>query len=327
MNTPDISVVISTHNDADYLEETISSVCAQDASWELIVVNDGCPDPRTVGMLDRLDAANPNIRIIHKNNEGLTRALIDGCLVARGKYIARMDVGDGMADGRLSAQCAVLDQHDDVVLVTGHTEMCDPEWEVLSTTESRPPQGAELFDQYWIADVNPETRGSNLLVGPTSHPSVMFRRDAYLKAGGYRSEFRSGQDWDLWYSLALQGKFAGLNKTMCRCRLFPDSVSSGRLRRQQQVGVCSLEAYWLRREGQDDSQVLERVMHIHDAGFHLSPRIKRARGNYFIGMMCRDAGLQAKSQTYLQRAWRLCPWNVKYAWRALNRLGARHETS
>ena len=46
-----------------------------------------------------------------------------------------------------------------------------------------------------------------MLDGPPHHGSVMFRRDAYERSGGYRAQFRYGQDWDLWYRLAALGKF------------------------------------------------------------------------------------------------------------------------
>jgi hypothetical protein len=42
-----------------------------------------------------------------------------------------------------------------------------------------------------------------VLEGPTHHGSVMFRRGAYVKAGGYRAAFYNAQDWP--YPMATGG--------------------------------------------------------------------------------------------------------------------------
>ena len=42
--------------------------------------------------------------------------------------------------------------------------------------------------------------------GPSSHTSVMFRREAYEKVGGYRAEFDVAQDLDLWMRLVRSGR-------------------------------------------------------------------------------------------------------------------------
>ena len=65
-----------------------------------------------------------------------------------------------------------------------------------------------------------------VIEGPTHHGSVMFRREAYVKAGGYRAAFYYAQDWDLWYRLAALGKFAMVGQCVVRARITPGSISS-----------------------------------------------------------------------------------------------------
>ena len=62
--------------------------------------------------------------------------------------------------------------------------------------------------------------------GPTHHGSVMFRREAYVKAGGYRPAFYYAQDWDLWYRLAALGTFAMVEQSLYWGRITPSSISS-----------------------------------------------------------------------------------------------------
>ena len=83
---PDISVVMSVYNGADRLRETMESVLSQEGvSLEFIVIDDGSTDGSDVTLADyaRHDA---RIRILHQQNQGLTRALITGCEAAKGRY-------------------------------------------------------------------------------------------------------------------------------------------------------------------------------------------------------------------------------------------------
>src|SRR6476646_3858644 len=104
---PDISIVMSIYNGADRLHETMESVLSQEGvSLEFIIIDDGSTDGSGVilGNYARHDA---RVRMLYQENHGLTRALIRGCEVAKGKYIARQDAGDISLANRLRLQKAV----------------------------------------------------------------------------------------------------------------------------------------------------------------------------------------------------------------------------
>ena len=127
---PDISIVMSVYNGADRLRETMESVLSQEGvSLEFIIVDDGSTDGSdvTLGNYARHDA---RVRILHQENQGLTRALIRGCEAAKGKYIARQDAGDISLPFRLHLQKAVLDQHEDCAFVSCWTSDDWPEGRV-----------------------------------------------------------------------------------------------------------------------------------------------------------------------------------------------------
>ena len=101
---PTISVVMSVYNGADTLRDTVESVLSQEGvDFEFIIVNDGSSDA-SASILDDLAAADARIRLLHQANQGLTKALINGCALARGQYIARQDVGDYSLENRLLRQ-------------------------------------------------------------------------------------------------------------------------------------------------------------------------------------------------------------------------------
>lgn len=307
-----ISVIMGVYNGAVLLPETIDSVLVQtERDFEFIIVDDGSTDVQVETILADYVGRDSRIQVISKSNEGLTRALIDGCAAAKGKYIARIDVGDTMLPNRLEKQRAVLDKHPDVVLVTCWTECCGPEWEHLYTTKSMTSGAEEGIT--WVANVIPERDGEDLIDGPTSHPSAMFRTSAYHATGGYRSQFYYGQDWDLWYRLAERGKFAGVQDLLYRCRIFPDGISMQNPERQRQIHACSRGAFCARRRGESEEPFLQCAVQLRPMISAIGKRSasgNRSAGCYFIGEALRG-NMDMRCQHYLRMAVVSRPWMVK----------------
>src|SRR5205823_3112993 len=119
---------------------------------------------------------------------------------------------------RLAKQAAVLDAASDLAFVACWTEFVGPHLEHLYDSKG----SGRAVEPMQVLDPAAE---HGMLDGPSSHPSVMFRRDAYERAGGYRAEFYYGQDWDLWYRLAALGKFQMIPEALYRARVSPESIS------------------------------------------------------------------------------------------------------
>ena len=91
---PDISVVMSIYNGERYLSQTIESILSQEnVDMEFIIIDDGSTDSSSE-LLNDWAKKDKRIRLFAQSNQGLTKALIKGCAVAEGKYIARQDCGD-----------------------------------------------------------------------------------------------------------------------------------------------------------------------------------------------------------------------------------------
>ena len=74
---PDISVVMSVYNNADALPAALESILSQEGvELEFIVVNDGSTDSSAT-VLDEAAQKDARLKVVHKKNEGLTRALMD----------------------------------------------------------------------------------------------------------------------------------------------------------------------------------------------------------------------------------------------------------
>src|SRR5574344_2134137 len=66
------SVIMPVYNAGEILRQAIDSVLRQtDPSWELICVDDGTKDRRTLEILDEYASRDDRIRIVHRENGGL----------------------------------------------------------------------------------------------------------------------------------------------------------------------------------------------------------------------------------------------------------------
>ena len=274
---PDISIVMSVYNGADRLRETMESVLSQEGvSLEFIIVDDGSTDGSdvTLGNYARHDA---RVRILYQENQGLTRALIRGCEAAKGKYIARQDAGDISLPFRLHLQKAVLDQHEDCAFVSCWTSVIGPRDEYLFTRKgkglaSSPIRILSKKEDKWV-----------VIEGPTHHGSVMFRREAYVKAGGYRAAFYYAQDWDLWFRLAALGTFATVGQCLYMSRVTLGSISSSSRDQQAAYARLSRKAIRLRLSGHSDAEVVEEAGRLLPRKPHAIRRSDQGRTMYFIG--------------------------------------------
>jgi glycosyltransferase involved in cell wall biosynthesis len=305
---PEVSVVMSVYNGASDLPVTMNSILSQEGvEFEFIVVNDGSSD-KSGQILNEYAQRDGRLRIIHQENTGLTRALIHGCNVARGEFIARQDNGDVSLPGRLKNQVALLREHGDCVLVSCWTEFIGPQGEFLYTMRGTGAASSPI-------NIFSKEAELGVIDGPTSHPSTMFRTRQYSQCGGYRSEFYCGQDWDLWYRLASLGTFCTLQKTLCVCRFTLGSVSSSWKHEQTRFGQLSKNAMLMRERGMSDAPALAEARQLLTSLKRKVTRHDRSAANYFIGR-CLLKNRNGAAVAYLMSAIKEDPLHLR-AWISL----------
>lgn len=89
-----ISVVIPVYNVEKYLRKCLDSVCGQTyCNLEIIIVEDGSPD-NCAAICDDYAKKDNRIRVIHRQNGGLSAARNSGIEAATGDYIVFVDSDD-----------------------------------------------------------------------------------------------------------------------------------------------------------------------------------------------------------------------------------------
>lgn len=121
------SIIVPIYNVEKYLAQCINSVLQQDfKDYELILINDGSPD-NCPQICDEFALKDARIRVIHKNNGGLSDARNAGLEVCNGKYILFLDSDDFLTENCLNKayDLLIIKNQPDILLSTFNSLYAD----------------------------------------------------------------------------------------------------------------------------------------------------------------------------------------------------------
>lgn len=235
-HNPVVSAVMAVYNGEKYLAETIESVLSQDfQDFEFLIIDDGSEDG-SKAILSEYGEKDSRIRLISRENRGLTKSLNEGIAMAGGEFIARMDSDDVCHQDRFSKQVHYLKTHPEVVALGGLVRYINASGTPLFVRKL-PLNHAEIEQCHF-------SEWGGFLV----HPSVMMRRSALQAVGGYDESFAKAQDYDLWFRLSTIGKLANLPEVILDYRYHPGAITQGSQPEQNSCRARILERE-LKRQG------------------------------------------------------------------------------
>lgn len=204
---PLVSVIMPSYNSKKYIKKAIDSVLEQTYSnFELIIV-DGNSTDGTLDILDEYKKKDRRIKVIQDEGRGIGAALQLGCQIASGKFIARMDSDDIAINTRFEKQLKIFHSIPNLILVASPVIYINEDDSIIGY--SFPYTNKRIIQEkvYLIA-----------------HPTVMMKKDAYVKAGGYQPLLRA-EDYFLWNRMRLMGEFYIFKEPLIKYRLLQDSLS------------------------------------------------------------------------------------------------------
>lgn len=211
MPSEGVSVIIPAYNQVQWLGEAIQSALDQDHPvCEVIVVDDGSPD----NSADLAASFGGVVRVIRKQNAGLSAARNTGILASRGGWLVFIDSDDVIPPNFVSAHLATADKHGADVLFAG-SQHTDVEGNVIA----EPAFGGMLPGENML---------TALLRGNAFPPhAAITRRAAIENAGNFDTTLTSYEDWEFWLRLAFTGAtFAPTPGLIVPYRQHPASMST-----------------------------------------------------------------------------------------------------
>jgi glycosyltransferase involved in cell wall biosynthesis len=206
-----VSVLMTCHDAAATIEESVRSVIAQTfTDWELVLVDNRSTDD-SIAIVERL--RDPRVRIERLgHNIGRTAALNHGLGLCRGAYVAVLDADDVSEPSRLARQVVILDRMPHVAVVpTGYLDIDGAGGVLRSVSLTLAPRDLR------------SRLASNC---PIVHSSVMMHRAMVQAVGGYPSRFPYAQDFALWIALARTHEFHAVPEPLVRIRRTSTTLTS-----------------------------------------------------------------------------------------------------
>lgn len=290
---PLVSVVTPVYNNERYLEQAVQSILDQTLSdFEFILVDDESTDS-SAAILERMSRQDPRIRVFRRPHTGIVGAMNDGLRLARAEFIARMDADDLALPHRLERQVEFLRDHPDHVLVGSRVMLIDPD-------------GAPICEFVHETTHEEIDQGHVAMRWTVVHPAVMYRRQVVLDLSGYRGEYESLEDLDLFLRLAERGRLANLPEVLLLYRQHPESMCVT-FRDQQNDVRSSVYRDLARRRGISINFAPEQ--------YHAPDRSLLQMMRHW-GWLALKAGKLATARKYALRVLRGEPLNLE-SWRLL----------
>lgn len=200
-----VSVVVPCCDHGQWLVEAVASVERNLAApYELIIVNDGSSQPRTLEILGRLRQAG--YAVLDQPNRGLAEARNRGVREARGAFILPLDSDNRIREGFCEAALAAMAASPRLGVVYGDR------YEFGKRSREVPVDDFDL----------PQILRANYI-----DACALLRREAWEAAGGYDPGPSPWEDWDLWLTLAGEGwQFRHLATIAYDYRVRPRSLIS-----------------------------------------------------------------------------------------------------
>jgi glycosyltransferase involved in cell wall biosynthesis len=188
----DVSVVITTFNDGEFLHRALRSVATQTARpKEVIVVDDGSDTDLAAQIVARLSTPKFSISYIRQENRGPSSARNAGLLAATQEFIAFLDVDDVWISSNLEHKLTLLQGKSGLYMGAYGSFLRDDS------------NSALRFSQLdGVPSVSSIGRQGGF---PGGAPAYLFRRRVLLSVGGFDERLRINEDFDLLLRILRQG--------------------------------------------------------------------------------------------------------------------------
>jgi len=208
MNEVLVSVVIPAFNSERYIAECIDSVLNQTyQNIEIIIIDDGSTD-NTVNIISKYKS--DKIKLFNQKNSGPGAARNYGVKQASGMWVAFIDADDIWLPDKILKQLNHCSKH-----VWSHTDLffhgnTYPKY--TKTTELTSKHSGFILKHLLVENS----------IGTSS---VLLNKEIFLEFGGFNTDLRALQDWDLWLRIAEKYEICYLDEPLVYYRVHSDSTS------------------------------------------------------------------------------------------------------
>ncbi len=212
------SIVITTYNRVDLLKRAISSALSQTIPCEVVVVDDCSSD----GTEDYVRSLGEQV-VYHRNSENLghSKSINLGVELASGDWVKPFDDDDYIAPNCIEWMQTAIALCPNPVLCSCQAAQVDLSEKVLSRTIKAGSGKVFYIPQ---SDVHFAMLLERVPLGTPIQ--VAFQREAFLKTGGWNSDFDvNSDDSDSWIRIARYGDVVFINECLAYRTIWPGAYN------------------------------------------------------------------------------------------------------
>lgn len=209
-SAPLVSVVIPCYGHAEFLPIALDSVEEQRAGVEVVVVDDGSPDPDATA---RALEGRTCTRFLARPHAGVSAARNAGLEVCRGRFVLFLDADDRLLPGAIRAGLDHFACHPEAGFVHGRYRFIREDGTVAGQPSTAPPGVSsylELVRENYIGML----------------ATVLLRTDLVREAGGFRPDLAVAEDYELLLRIARRHPITNHDAVIAEYRRHANTAST-----------------------------------------------------------------------------------------------------
>lgn len=236
---PLISIIIAVRNGEPYLPRALDSIANQtyQGPVEVILIDDGSTDQ--TAQIASAHSLSPRL-LRNKKSEGAGAARNQGVQASKGPWLAFLDADDSWHQDKLRLQLQLAGDHDDpALLFTRYRRVALKEHGPSLPRKDHPAKS-----------LDPPVLERLLRQNFIGTSTVLLRREAFLKAGGFPN-LPKGQDYALWLRVASQNRLAFLPQILTYYGVHEGNRVGPSEREAAKAGLKALQDFqdWMTQDG------------------------------------------------------------------------------
>lgn len=285
-SAPDVDVVLTCYNDGQYINQAVRSILNQTVAARIgrIVLADDGSGKETISVLKQIEADEPDVSVIFgPGGAGPAEQRNRAIAATAAPFVAILDADDYWAPRKLEYQLPILQADPAIGLVYS-------DYFAFPSENADAARRAGAAD---LADAEDQTRAFFLCDPPILPSTVVLRRAAFDRAGGFDPTIRMFEETDLWLRLSRICRFGFAAEPLVYKRYHAESLTGSQQDKMSDHAFIALKAVAY------DPELLGLVPR------RLSERARKLGNHRFL------QGDAAEAARLLRLAMKLDPLNIR----------------
>ena len=204
----DVCIIIPSYKNKELLSKSLGSILRQQNSQlEIIIIDNGVSEDIS-DWLQHIILRYDCIRVIKYDKPNIANAKNLAINKSNCKFITFLDSGDTWYDNKLVNQIKFMKTHPTCTLSFTNYLNVDKQYQPIVDCFTYLSEFSKSY-KFASNEFIPFKSALNTLLknNVIGSSTVMVRRDAILKSGGFDPSLKTASDWDCWLRLAVQGNF------------------------------------------------------------------------------------------------------------------------